>query len=181
MKPYRIVIAGGPGSGKTALISSLEEKGYACFHEISRAVTKKAQEEGVEQLFLQDPVQFSELLLKGRIEQFLEAEKRSENLVFYDRGIPDVLSYLLYINALYPSHFEKSCAQYKYDRIFLLPPWEAIYKQDSERYESFEEAQKIYQFLMKTYERYNYNLQVVPFGSIAFRTEFIIDQLSSLH
>jgi len=180
LKPQRIVIAGGPGSGKTSLISSLEEKGYSCFHEISRAVIKKAQEKGVEQLFLQDPVEFSEHLLQGRIEQFLEADKLSDKLVFFDRGIPDVLSYLMYINALYPSHFEKSCSDYKYDGIFLLPPWEKIYKQDSERYESFEEAQKIYQFLKKTYERYHYELRVVPFGTIEYRTEYIIEQLTTL-
>ncbi|PTM01424.1 MAG: ATPase, partial [Candidatus Arcticimaribacter sp.] len=34
--PYKIVISGGPGSGKTTLINLLKERGYICFEEISR-------------------------------------------------------------------------------------------------------------------------------------------------
>ena len=39
----KIVITGGPGSGKTSLIDFLEENGYQCQHEISRQVTLEAK------------------------------------------------------------------------------------------------------------------------------------------
>ena len=41
--PKKIVITGGPGSGKTSLIDFLEENGYQCQNEISRQVTLEAK------------------------------------------------------------------------------------------------------------------------------------------
>ena len=38
----RIVITGGPGTGKTALVRELENRGYDCFHEIIREMTEAA-------------------------------------------------------------------------------------------------------------------------------------------
>ncbi len=61
--PKKIVITGGPGTGKTSLINHLEIKGFNCMHEISREVTLKAKEEGIEQLFLTEPLIFSPMLL----------------------------------------------------------------------------------------------------------------------
>ena len=66
----KIVITGGPGSGKTSLIDFLEENGYQCQHEISRQVTLEAKKKGIDQLFLSDPILFSQLLLKGRLQQY---------------------------------------------------------------------------------------------------------------
>jgi predicted ATPase len=62
----RIVITGGPGTGKTSLITALESKGYTCLPEISRQVTLEAREKGIDQLFLKDPMLFSYKLLEGR-------------------------------------------------------------------------------------------------------------------
>ena len=56
--PKRIAIIGGPGTGKSTIIATLEKKGYDCMHEISRAVTLQAQSEGIDQLFLTDPILF---------------------------------------------------------------------------------------------------------------------------
>ena len=64
--PKKIVITGGPGSGKTSLILFLEENGYQCQNEISRQVTLEAQKKGIDQLFLSDPVLFSQHLLEER-------------------------------------------------------------------------------------------------------------------
>ena len=55
-----VVLIGGPSSGKTTLIKKLKENGYACYPEVSREVIKEAQENGIEQLFLEQPLLFSE-------------------------------------------------------------------------------------------------------------------------
>ena len=34
----RIVITGGPGTGKTLIINSLKKKGFYCFDEVSREI-----------------------------------------------------------------------------------------------------------------------------------------------
>ena len=78
----KIVITGGPGSGKTSLIDFLEENGYQCQHEISRQVTLEAKKKGIDQLFLSDPILFSQLLLKGRLQQYQEVDHFKKQYYF---------------------------------------------------------------------------------------------------
>lgn len=177
MTPQRVAIIGGPGSGKTTLIENLETQGYACMHEISREVTRKAQEDGVDQLFLKDPILFSKLLLEGRLKQFEEAAKIDAPFVFFDRGLPDVPIYMDFIQVTYPDYFPETCRSNRYDAIFMLPPWGKIYKQDNERYESFEQAEMLYSFLKNGYQSYDYNIIEVPIGTVAERTSFITNNL----
>ena len=173
-----VVIIGGPGSGKTTVINGLTEKGYVCYPEISREVTLEARKQGIEQLFLERPLLFSELLLEGRKKQFQNALKEKEDYVFIDRGIPDVLAYMHYIGDAYPAFFDEACREHKYSRIFILPPWEEIYTSDDARYETYEQAVLIQQHLIETYEKYVYSLIEVPKDTLDNRINFILENLS---
>ncbi|TRO66615.1 AAA family ATPase [Christiangramia sabulilitoris] len=177
MKNRKIVITGGPGTGKSSIIHNLEDKGEKCLHEISRQVTLEAQKEGIDQLFLEQPLLFSEKLLQGRLNQFKEAEQLKGNHIFIDRGLPDVVAYMDYFGTNYPELFEDTCKQNQYDLIFILPPWKEIYTSDNERYESYEEALKISSYLYSTYRRYGYTPIEVPKSSVEERTNFILDKI----
>ena len=172
-----VVIIGGPGTGKTTIIDGLTAKGYCCYPEISREVTMEAKKQGIEQLFLEKPLLFSELLLEGRKKQFHNAKEEPHNIVFLDRGIPDVLAYMHYIGDSYPAFFDQACRDHIYTKIFILPPWEEIYVSDDERYENYEQAKLIYGHLTETYEKYGYNLIEVPKGTVEERILFILNQL----
>ncbi|HET8854969.1 MAG TPA: ATP-binding protein [Salinimicrobium sp.] len=177
MKSKKIVITGAPGTGKTSLIHALEKKGYFCLNEISRQITREAQQNGISQLFLKDPLLFSELLLEGRIKQFMMAENSGSGVVFLDRGIPDVTAYMDFIRKEYPPAFKKAASEHQYEEVFLLPPWKEIYKPDNERYESFDQASAIHDFLSKTYSGLGYQPVELPFGTIEERISFILDKL----
>ena len=177
MTQQKILIIGGPGTGKSSLITNLEEKGFRCMHEISREVIRDAQEKGIEQLFLTDPLLFSEMLLEKRIEQFQESEKQLERYIFIDRGIPDVSAYLDYIGNEYPEKFSEANSVYQYDKIFVLPIWKEIYNTDTERYETYEQAVEIQQNLIKTYGNLGYELISVPKMPIEGRIAFILKKL----
>ena len=172
-----VVIIGGPGTGKTTIIEGLLAKGFCCYPEISREVTLEAKKQGIEQLFLENPLLFSELLLEGRKKQFYNTQKEPHNIVFLDRGIPDVLAYMHYIGDSYPAFFDLACREHIYTKIFLLPPWEEIYESDNERYENFEQATLIYNHLTETYQKYGYHLIEVPKGTVEERISFILNQL----
>ena len=173
-----ILLIGGPSSGKTTLINHLVAEGYICYPEISREITLNARNEGVDHLFLENPMLFSERLLEGRIKQYENATSEVKT-VFIDRGIPDVLAYMDFIGDTYPQEFTAACETYKYDKVFLLPPWEEIYVSDAERYESYEEATKIHDYLVATYKKFGYDLHEVPKTSVAARFQFIINNLKS--
>lgn len=178
MNQKKIVITGGPGTGKSTIITELLRRKYYCLEEISRQVTLQAQKEGIDQLFLTNPLLFSELLLKGRINQFKTSEALDREIVFFDRGIPDVLAYMDYIGDSYPDDFITTSKNLVYNEVFILKPWKAIYKSDNERYESFSQAEKIHDYLLGTYQSFDYDPIDVPFGSVEERTDFILNTLN---
>lgn len=180
MKPKRIVITGGPGTGKTSIINELLHRDYSCLQEVSRQVTLEAREKGIEQFFLTEPLLFSELLLKGRKSQFDEAATITSNFVFLDRGIPDILAYMDYSGDEYPQFFNEACKNNIYDHIFILAPWQKIYISDNERYENFNQAKKIHHQFVKIYKKFNYKLIDVPFYSIKKRSDYILNILENL-
>lgn len=173
-----IVLIGGPSSGKTTLINTLIEKGHICYPEISREVIKEAQQKGIDQLFLENPLLFSELLLEGRVKQFKSACNENTDIVFLDRGLPDVLAYMHYIGDSYPKAFHEACENHKYTKVFVLPPWKEIYVSDAERYESYEQAVLIHDHLEETYRKYGYELIEIPKDTVENRAAFIFEQLS---
>lgn len=177
MNPKKVVITGGPGTGKTSIIDLIKEMKHACYDEISRQITLQARKDGIEQLFLTEPLLFSEKLLDGRIQQFEDAKCENAKVIFLDRGIPDILAYMDYIGDDYPEHFVKACEAHKYDAVFLLPPWKAIFTSDNERYENFEQSETIHSHLAETYIKYGYNLIEVPFGTVKERVNFILQTL----
>lgn len=179
MQKEIIVIIGGPGTGKTTIIDQLISDGFCCYPEISRQITAEAQQQGIEQLFLEKPLLFSELLLEGRKKQFQDAQNEPHPFVFIDRGIPDILAYMHYIGDSYPSFFDLACKAHRYSKIFILPPWQTIYKSDQERYENFEQAKLIHNHLVETYQKYGYNLIEVPKESVEERVQFILNSIQN--
>lgn len=176
----KIVITGGPSTGKTTLINELESRKYICTPEISRQITQMARQKGIEQLFLEDPLLFSKMLLEGREQQFLDASKMKSSLIFFDRGIPDIHAYMDFSGTSYPDIYLQKSWQYRYDEIFLLPPWKEIYETDEERYESYDLSLAIYKHLKEAYAALDYPITEVPVGKVEDRAHFILKHLNLL-
>lgn len=182
--PKKIVISGGPGTGKTSIVQVLESMGYPCYHEVIRNMTLEAKKDTDPArfvtnplAFVPDPYDFNRRILENRLGHFNEGTRVGSAVVFFDRGLPDVLAYMDYFDQPYEDEFEAICKDNRYDKILLLPPWEAIYVSDNERLESFEEALEIHQYLTASYERLGYSPVSVPEGSILERATFILEHL----
>lgn len=185
--PKRIVITGGPGTGKTSVIRVLEEKGFYCFHEVVRDLTLQAKRNGNPQsihsnplAFVEDPYAFNLRILEARLHHFHAGDELRQDVVFYDRGIPDVLAYMNYFDQTYPEEFSSHCNVHRYDGVIVLPPWKEIYIQDEERLESFDQAMEIHEELLSTYSAFDYSSLMVPFGSVEERANYIINHVIPL-
>ncbi len=181
----RIVITGAPGTGKTSVIKALETLGLYCFHEIIRSMTLDAKNEKHPDQVLTNPIafvtdskQFNQQLLESRRKQYEAAKYQKQALVFYDRGMPDVLAYMDYFDQSYEADFLNACEKHTYDKVFILPPWEAIYVQDNERMETYNQATEIHEHLKNTYTVLGYNVKEVPFGTVPERISFIQNHLN---
>ncbi|MBZ9626865.1 ATP-binding protein [Psychroflexus sp. CAK1W] len=177
LKHIKNLLIGGPSTGKSTVLEALSDRGHWCFPEISREVTLEARQLGIEHLFLDEPLKFSEMLLKGRIKQFEEAKTLNTKQVFIDRGIPDVTAYMNHFNEEYPSEFEEANRTYRYDNVFLFPIWNDIYTRDNERFEDLELARNLQDALIKTYQDLDYKLIEVPKSRIYERIEFILNTI----
>ena len=173
----KIVITGGPSTGKSTLIKTLQQEGYTCMDEISREVILEARAKGVEHLFLSSPITFSEILLNKRIDQFLQAESKTDNLVFFDRGIIDIIAYLDFSDTTHDIDFSEVLNEKKYQKVFICPPWKEIHTTDNERYESFEQAKDIHKNLLESYKKEGYDPIEIPFDTPENRVNFIINSI----
>jgi predicted ATPase len=185
LNPKKIVITGGPSTGKTSLIERLGKEGYHCFPEVIRSMTLDAKNEAGLSNFttnpiavVPDPLEFNRKIMDARIAHFKESTLMARPIVFFDRGIPDVLAYMDYFEQDYGPEFTDLLDSHRYDSIFLLPMWPEIYISDSERFESYEEALEIHRYLHQTYTRFGYPVVEVPKDTIDRRVTFIMDRLN---
>tara|TARA_B100000989_G_scaffold286954_1_gene256111 strand:+ start:970 stop:1518 length:549 start_codon:yes stop_codon:yes gene_type:complete len=172
----RVVLAGGPGTGKTSVINALKKETFYCIEEAAREIFNEFRLKGLD--FKTDPIKISESILDKRKYDFKSANLLDckENIVFYDRGIHEITAYLNLIDKS-SKYWDKLPYKYNYDLIFLFNPWREIYKKDENRIEDFSDAKKISPFIVEVYRKSGINMIKVPNVSIKERVKFILNNL----
>jgi len=165
------IITGGPGSGKTTLISALN--GLHRMPEAGRAVIQEEVAAGSNALPWRDPLAFAEKMLERDIAVW-EAAHSLEGPVIFDRGIPDIAGYLRLSGLDVPAHILQAAAERRYNRrVFIAPPWRGIFTQDAERKQNFAEAETTYRAMQKIYGELGYELVPLPLASVRERAAFM--------
>lgn len=172
-----MIISGGPGFGKTSIIDELENRNYNVMHEVSRSIIKEQLESGGDILPWKNLTTFSRLLFERRVKQFQEAAENK--WVFFDRGIPDIVAYMGKDELEIPSSYMLKLEECNYCPIvFIVPPWQEIFKNDAERMENYKTACEINEIIIQTYTNLGYEIEILPKVSIQERTEFILNKIS---
>jgi predicted ATPase len=165
------IITGGPGSGKTTLISALD--GIHRMPEAGRAVIQDELAAGGSALPWRDPLAFAEKMLERDIASW-EAARVLDGPVIFDRGIPDIVGYLRLTGTNAPTHMVQAAAERRYNnRVFIAPPWREIFTQDAERKQTFAEAEATYQAMREIYTELGYEMFLLPLASIEARAAFV--------
>ncbi|KQZ81401.1 ATPase [Mesorhizobium sp. Root157] len=172
-----IVVTGGPGSGKTTLIEALRASGFATSPEAGRGIIQDQQAIDGPALPWRNPGLFAELMLSWELRSYSAAKAKS-GPVFFDRGIPDTVGYLRLSGLAVPAHMLEAARQHRYrPQIFITPPWPDIFKQDAERRQTWEEAERTHAVMVETYSGFGYELVTLPRAPVGGRVRFILAQI----
>ncbi len=173
----RVVITGGPGSGKSKLLNCLRAKGFPTATEAGRAIIRDQVAIGGNALPWENREAFAELMLNWELRSWHAAEE-SKAPCFFDRGLPDVVGYMALCKLPVPLHMERAIELFRYSRtVFIAPPWEEIYVQDTERKQSYPEAVLTFHAMAESYCRHGYKLIRLPLCDTEKRADFILSSL----
>lgn len=172
-----IVLTGGPGAGKTAVIEHIAHLGFRCCQEVGRQVIQSQVEQGGKAVPWQDKAAFRDRMLFAE-QANLARVADHEGTVFFDRGLVDVYGYSRLEGLTVPPSLVSACEAHRYhDPVFLFPPWKAIFTNDKERKQSFAEAVATFEIMQTAYRHFGYTPMEVPRAPVHIRAEFILDRV----
>lgn len=170
------IFTGGPGSGKSSVLEALASLGYAVVPEAGRAIIQQQIQNQGEVLPWKNKQLFFEQMFNQSLFDYQQIP--SDRLTFFDRGLLDSIGYA-HLEKLNVTANQRALArETSYAKtVFIFPPWEAIYQQDTERKQTVEIAVETYKIMQHTYELFGYQLIEIPCVSIEKRVEFIVEYL----
>ncbi len=170
-----VVISGCSGGGKSSLLSEFVIRGFAVVLEPGRQIVKEQNVIEGDALPWTNPQKFLDLALSRSLYQYNSQEK-SQQFVFFDRGIIDALQ----LDQPQPAYFQNAAHKFRYNRVaFLVPPWKEIFVNDAERKYSFESSKKEFDELLIKYKTFGYETVILPKVSVKERVDFILKKLEA--
>ncbi|SEW51665.1 AAA family ATPase [Chitinophaga arvensicola] len=168
------ILTGGPGMGKTAVIAALRERGHITVPETGRHIIRQQVAAGGHALPWDDRAAFAQLMFEQSVADY-QANREQTAPVFFDRGIADTIGYLELCGLPVPEDMLRIARSWRFNKkVFLAPPWQAIYEQDTERKQSFAEAVATCECMISIYRRLDYKLIYLPESTVAARADFIM-------
>ncbi|KEO72960.1 AAA family ATPase [Anditalea andensis] len=173
----KYIITGGPGAGKSTLLNALHQQGYPVSEEVSRVIIIEEHTKAGNCLPWVDLSCFAQKALARMVHNY-QHTATTPYTTFFDRGIPDILAYLKDAKHPIAPAYIQAVNDYRYNPlVFLAPPWEEIYVNDSERWQTFEEAAALFHAIKETYLSFNYTLLQLPKTSVEERVNFILSHI----
>ncbi|WP_237401488.1 AAA family ATPase [Rhodovulum sulfidophilum] len=93
MSDHFFVVTGGPGAGKTSLITELARRGFHTIPESGRAIIREEMTSGGDALPWADRLAYADRMLERDLCAYSTAQALPGPVIF-DRGVPDILGYL---------------------------------------------------------------------------------------
>lgn len=172
------VLTGGPGAGKSTVLRSLYKLGYDCVPETARQIIKDRIAKGLRAR--PSPIQFAREMFEMDLQKFLRNQEQSK-VVFFDRSFLDSAALLYEADQRDYHRTAGIIKEYRFNqKVFLAPPWEEIYRTDSERDQTYVESVAVYEMLSAWYFSHGYKPLILPKATVAIRRDFILNEISKL-
>jgi predicted ATPase len=175
MKKY--VITGGPGFGKTTLINALRGPSIWGGRELYDDFILEQLKIGGDSLPWINRDKFERAILPLKINEYLTAPTDMAVQLF-DRGFPDHLGYCRNSDMKPLQEWQQAIATYRYDGVFIVPPWREIYEQDEVRREPWEQALALHESIVTGYRESGYDPIITPITSVQSRVQFILNAIN---
>lgn len=165
----KIVITGGPCSGKTTVIKYLEKEGFKVLHEVPRELINEYKKIGKSPL--DEFHQFQYDILKHtlkRNKKIIEGE-----ITFLDIDIPEGIAYFK-VRGIEPPEWLTSAIKKhaKYHKVIFLEQ-APFFEEDGIRLENKESSKRISKLIEETYRELGYEVYKVPFMELKERIKTI--------
>ena len=171
-----IVLTGGPGAGKTALLCELGRRGYTTVDESARAIIAERVARGLSAR--PELPTFAREILRRDVEKYMRVAPGPE-WIFFDRGVLDALALLQEVDPLPMEDLQRLLSAYPFHTlVFILPPWESIYTNDAERDQTLAEVVNVCDKLQGWYRSCGYRVHEVPRLSVQQRADHVLQTLS---
>lgn len=168
--PRCAVLTGAPGAGKTTLLDAAAAAGLRTSPEVARELLRQP---GGMDLRISDPLGFAEAMAQAHIHEF-ERHADAPGPVLFDRGLPDVVGFLDVSGLAVPRAVDRACRTLRYHGpVLRAPAWAAIYVQDAERIQDWEQAVASDEAVTSAWRRYGYDVTDLPLDSVAQRLAFV--------
>jgi predicted ATPase len=172
ISPFRSVITGGPGTGKSTLLQEIALTGIVTFPEVARAILQAPDGMAMR---AERPMDFANAMFEAELQAWHEAPYGAS---LYDRGFPDIVGFLELEGLSIPSAFDRACRDCRYNGpVFRAPPWREIYTPDEERIQDWAGAVASDAAVSAVWKHYGYQLIDLPLASVEERVTFILCHL----
>ena len=168
--PRRAVLTGAPGAGKTTLLDAAAAAGLTTSPEVARELL---QQPGGMALRAADPLGFAEAMAEAHAREY-ERYADHTGPVLFDRGFPDVVGFLDVSGLTVPKAVDQVCRTLRYTGpVLRAPAWGAIYQQDAERIQDWDQAVASDEAVTSAWRRYGYEVVDLPLVGVEQRLRFL--------
>ena len=177
----RIILTGGPGVGKSTVISMLNNQGYQVSPEAYETLYNKL---GDETIAAMDASLFRNMLMEGQLK--IEKNLIPAQPAFLDRSTLDVIFYGQYFGIPVSPKLAQDAQNNRYDAVLFLEELPKEHYQKSKfRTESSEESHTIHEFLKQKYQQKAKELNIpfiaIPYAAPEQRVQRILDALQDYY
>lgn len=179
-----VVISGCSGGGKSTLLDELARRGHAAVAEPGRRIVRQELAGDGAALPWVDMAAFARRAVDMALADRAAAQTAAQTAtspagdrVFFDRGLIDAAVALQHATGE-PAVERLGRAHRYHRRVFLAPPWPAIFVGDPERRHGLDDAVGEFERLAAAYRALGYRVVMLPRETVVARADFVLEVLA---